>query len=149
MEMPKIIEDYLFAPCGMNCLVCYVHLKNKKPCNGCLGSEDNKPERCKICNIKNCAHERGYSYCYECVEFPCKNIKNLEKSYKTRYATSLIENSISVKMNGINKFQKTEKTRWICKKCNGVLSLHDGICSECGEKGENYFKILKNKEKET
>ena len=131
MKMPPVIPGHLFAPCGMNCMVCYVHLKVKKPCNGCLGDDLHKPERCKTCQIKNCAHQKGHAYCFECADFPCKSIKNLEKSYNQRYNVSLVENSIQVKMKGVAVFQVQELAKWTCKKCSGVISLHDQQCSEC------------------
>ena len=134
MKMPNNIDNKLFAPCGMNCLVCYVHLKDKKPCPGCLNNDNNKPERCKVCKIKNCAQEKGLTYCYECSDFPCKQIKNLEKSYTKRYNTSLIENSIKVHNDGIGLFMICEQEKWICKHCSGVISLHDAECSNCKTK---------------
>lgn len=134
MIMPADIGNNMFAPCGMNCMVCYVHLKNKKPCSGCLGDDSDKPDRCKICEIKICAGEKGIIYCYECSGFPCKRIKNLDKSYIKRYQASLIENSNTVKNKGIEFFFKIEKTKWKCLSCNGVISLHDKACSECGKK---------------
>jgi hypothetical protein len=131
MKMPEKIEEYLFSPCGINCMVCYVHLKNKKACCGCLGPDENKPDRCKKCKIKSCAIGKGLSYCFECKEFPCKSISNLEKSYNKRYKASLLENSKTVKKLGIIGFQNGERKKWLCKECNGVISIHDGICSEC------------------
>ncbi|RPH31840.1 MAG: DUF3795 domain-containing protein [Bacteroidales bacterium] len=131
MKMPSEIPESFFAPCGMNCMVCYVHLKEKKPCSGCLGDDQFKPDRCKACSIKNCAKEKGFTYCYECSDFPCKRINNLEKSYKKRYNTSLIENSKMVKERGIMAFQVEEQKKWKCSKCSGVISLHDKICSNC------------------
>lgn len=132
--MPERIDTKLFAPCGMNCLVCYVHLKKKKPCVGCLNSDENKPERCRNCKIKDCVQKQGLAYCYECLEFPCKQIKNLEKSYLKRYTTSLIDNSKKVQTDGILLFMASEREKWICKKCSGVISLHDGECSVCNAK---------------
>jgi hypothetical protein len=134
MIMPDFIEDYLFAPCGMNCLACYVHLKTKKPCDGCLGNDKNKPERCRTCEIKNCCIEKGIQYCFECNEYPCKRIKNLEKSYNKRYGASLIENSRMVKEKRIAYFQQTEAQKWTCQDCGGIISIHDKICSECHKK---------------
>jgi hypothetical protein len=128
--MPKSIDSFLFAPCGMNCMVCYVHLKNKKSCNGCPSNDIDKPERCRKCNIKNCAKSKELNYCYECTEFPCKTIKNLEKSYKMRYKTSLIDNSEFVRESGIITFMNNEKEKWTCT-CKGVISLHDRYCTEC------------------
>ena len=145
MKMPDVIAERFFAPCGMNCMVCYVHLKEKKPCDGCLGNDLNKPERCKNCAIKNCAGSKNLVYCYECSEYPCKSIKNLEKSYTQRYNASLIKNGSIVKEQGLIAFQASERIKWSCKKCGGVVSLHDGVCSDCGEKHESYSGILKNK----
>lgn len=133
MIMPEKIDSFLFAPCGMNCMVCYVHLKNKKPCKGCLGEDTDKPDRCKNCAIKNCTISKGLEYCYECSDFPCKSIKNLEKSYKTRYQTSLLANSEFVKRNGLIPFMENEREKWLCT-CNGVISLHDRFCTECKKK---------------
>ena len=148
MLMPMKIPEVLFAPCSMNCMVCYVHLKKKKPCNGCFGIDINKPERCKACTIKACVQSKGLNYCFECCDFPCKAIKNMEKSYKKRYGSSLLENAQYVKNHGMIEFQSKERRKWICTICHGVVSLHDGVCSECGEKSEQYSKILKNQQKE-
>jgi hypothetical protein len=133
MKMPKLIPAYLLAPCGMNCMVCYVHLKDKKPCDGCLGDDARKPERCRSCAIKDCARGKGLAYCHECCDFPCKRIKSLDKSYRERYAASLVENGATLRAGGIEAFQESERRRWSCGACGGVISLHDGKCSECGE----------------
>lgn len=131
MEMPNQIDALFFAPCGVNCFVCYVHLKEKRPCNGCLGSDLNKPRRCIDCKIKKCVHSRKINYCFECTDYPCKIIKNLEKSYIARYNVSLIENCKTVKSLGVDRFQEQEKLKWGCTDCGGVISQHDGFCSEC------------------
>ena len=134
MKMPDHINSELLAPCGMNCLVCYVHLKDKKPCSGCRAIDDNKTERCKSCKIKKCAIEKSIRYCFECIDFPCMQIKNLDKSYIKRYNTSLIENSQKVQTDGIYLFMKSEHEKWICRNCSGVISLHDSECSNCKTK---------------
>lgn len=147
MKMPETIPEYLFAPCGINCMVCYMHLKRKKACIGCLGNDVDKPERCKMCAIKKCATEMGCKYCFQCNTFPCIKIKNLEKSYITRYGVSILGNSNYVGAHGIVEFQNTEILKWKCKKCCGVMSLHDGVCSECGEKHENYYRLVENRKR--
>lgn len=38
MKMPENVEAIMFAPCGMNCLVCYKHCYHKKPCDGCVSN---------------------------------------------------------------------------------------------------------------
>lgn len=39
MKMPEeSIRPDMFAPCGMNCMVCYRHCYHKKPCAGLPGT---------------------------------------------------------------------------------------------------------------
>ena len=134
MKMPERIEPDMFAPCGMNCLVCYKHCYHKKPCDGCLKSDDGKPEHCRKCEIKDCVSAREITYCFECSEYPCKRIKRMEKSYNTRYRSSLMENSELVRQYGLEKFMEKQKERYACSKCGGIISIHDRECSECQEK---------------
>lgn len=42
MKMPEKIDISMFAPCGMNCKVCYKHCYHKNPCAGCLNSDKGK-----------------------------------------------------------------------------------------------------------
>ncbi|MEF9878861.1 MAG: hypothetical protein RR975_05480, partial [Clostridia bacterium] len=74
------------------------------------------------------------TYCYECGAFPCKLIKNLEKSYNQRYGASLIENSLFVKEHELTSFMKQQLERYTCPNCGGAVSLHDAECSECQTK---------------
>ncbi|MBN1536513.1 MAG: DUF3795 domain-containing protein [Anaerolineales bacterium] len=132
MKMPDEIPPILLAPCGMNCFVCYKHLKNTKPCLGCWGEEATKPEHCRKCKIKDCAIGQGFSFCLECPSFPCAIIKRLDKSYRQRYQANLIDNAFRVKTLGAEQFLVEERTKWTCADCGGVISLHDRVCSECG-----------------
>ena len=131
MKMPERISPSMFAPCGMNCQVCYKHCDHKKPCAGCLNQDQGKPTHCRACKMKDCVQARGCSYCFECPEYPCRQIRNLEKSYHTRYAASLTENSRIVKEQGLEAFLEQQKERYECPECGGVISLHDRECSEC------------------
>lgn len=132
--MPKEnIDKAMFAPCGMNCMICYKHCCHKKPCTGCLHSDIGKPEHCRKCKIKDCMKEKGLSYCFECVDYPCQPIKNLEKSYSRRYQVSLMENSELVRQHGLDTFMERQKEKYTCLKCGGIISIHDRECSECRE----------------
>lgn len=132
MQMPDPIDPVMLAPCGMNCMVCYVHLKDNKPCSGCLGDDGYKPKRCLTCAIMTCAQERGFVHCFSCDEHPCKRIKNLERSYRKRYRVSLVGNSQYAQEHGLDAFMVRERGRWCCADCGGVISLHDAECSGCG-----------------
>ncbi len=132
MKMPTEISESMLAPCGINCSVCYVFLKTKKPCMGCHGVDEHKPKHCRTCKIKACVNEHGVDFCFDCPEFPCTIIKRLDKSYRLRYSISLIENANLIKSVSAKKFLRMEKLKWSCTHCAGVVSLHDQICSECG-----------------
>ena len=134
MKMPETIETAMFAPCGMNCMVCYKHCYHKKPCAGCLQSDTGKPEHCKKCRIKACVKDKELTYCFACADYPCKQIRSLEKSYNTRYATSLMQNSQAVKEAGLAEFMKQQHEAYTCPVCGGVISIHDAECSECQTK---------------
>lgn len=137
MKMPKTnIDPVYFAPCGMNCLVCYKHCYHKKPCDGCLKSDYGKPEHCRKCKIKDCVKTKNIMYCFECTEYPCIRVKNLEKSYNKRYQTSLMKNSELVKEKGLDEFMHLQKLKYTCKHCGGIISLHDRECGECQTKME-------------
>ncbi len=132
--MPNKIDSKMIAVCGMNCLVCYKHLLSKKyakKCNGCKYDDETLPEHCRNCKIKDCVKNKKLNYYFECESYPCQWIKNLDKSYKLRYKTSLIENEFFIKANGIEAFLKKERQKWSCSNCDGALSLHDRFCSEC------------------
>lgn len=132
MKMPmEGISSEMFAPCGMNCMVCYKHCCYKKPCVGCIPGDEGKPKHCRKRKIKECVIERELFYCYECPEYLCKKLKSLEKSYNTRYHASLMENSRMVQAQGMKLFMLKQKEKFICRKCGGIISIHDAECSEC------------------
>jgi hypothetical protein len=126
----------MLAPCGMNCAVCYAHLRKKKTCPGCRGQEDNQPAYCRRCNIRNCAIGREIDFCFECSTFPCVAIKRMDKRYRLRYQVSLIENGLRNKAMGTKRFLLEENQKWTCTRCSGLISLHDRVCSECGKEME-------------
>lgn len=134
MKMPKKISPNMFAPCGMNCMVCYKHCNTKKikqTCPGCLNASNNSPSHCNKCKIKKCVNNKGIKYCYECIDFPCKLINSLDSSYNKRYNESLIDNSLIVKESGLATLMSLHTSKYQCKKCGGILSLHDKTCTEC------------------
>ena len=132
MKMPEKIDERLFAPCGMNCMACCRHCVSKRPCPGCFGGDGGKPEHCRKCGIRDCARERGLAYCFACPDYPCKPVKNLDRSYRKRYQASLMENGAAVKARGLEAFLAAQREEFTCPACGGAVSLHDAACSECG-----------------
>ena len=126
----------ILAPCGMNCAVCYAHLRKKKTCPGCRGEENNQPAYCRRCRIRDCAFRRGINFCFECTSFPCNIIKQIDKRYRQRYYVSLIENGLRIRTVGIEQFLLEEKEKWACTQCGGLISMHERVCSACGREIE-------------
>lgn len=54
--------------------------------------------------IKDCVLLKEITYYYQCGDFPCRLIRNLERSYNSRYKESPVENSEIVKGNGVFYF---------------------------------------------
>ncbi len=125
----------MIAPCGMNCAICMAYLRNKNKCNGCRAINTWNPKTRVECKIKNCQslNSHGFEYCYQCDQYPCTLIKNIDNRYRTRYNMSMTENLNAIKENGIEEFIKAENEKWKCKSCSGLINVHKGICSTCGK----------------
>jgi hypothetical protein len=134
--MESLNKFSLVAPCGMNCGVCVAYLREKNKCPGCRGADANKPITCVRCKIKNCTIFRKgrTTFCFECGNFPCDNLKHLDTRYRTNYDMSMIENLEHIKNFGMRKFLKNENVRWTCSRCEGTICVHKGYCIDCGKK---------------
>ncbi len=126
-------SEKMVAACGMNCTYCYAHHKKKKPCQGCRLSDEGKPEHCRKCKIKDCTSEKQIHFCSECLEYPCILIKRLDKSYRSRYNESLVNNMKVIGKKGMEYYLAFEMERLKCPECNGILNLHHKKCSDCGK----------------
>ena len=135
MNSTLSMKSSLIAPCGMNCGICMAYLREKKKCPGCRVFDKNEPVSIAKCKIKNCAtfKRSKLKFCFECEEFPCDNLKHLDKRYRTKYNMSMIENLENIKKFGIREFVKNEKIRWACSQCGGTICVHRGYCYNCGK----------------
>ncbi len=136
--MESLNKYSLIAPCGMNCGICMAYLREKNKCPGCRGANADKPITRVRCKIKNCNIFRSdrAKFCFQCENFPCNNLKHLDKRYRTKYNMSMIENLYNIKNFGIRKFLENEKVRWTCSRCGGTICVHKGYCNGCGKKKE-------------
>lgn len=110
----------------MNCAVCMAFLQNW--CVGCW-SPDRKCH--KNCSIRSCPDMKG-KYCFTCPTFPCRRVRQLDARYRKKYGMSMLENLEMIKREGIRKFIRSEKERWVCTKCGGTINVHRYCCSKCG-----------------
>ena len=134
MRMPEGEADSrFFAPCGMNCLVCYRHCRHPKPCPGCRAEDGAKPAHCRSCAIPICAGEKGAESCHACAAFPCGRIRSLDKRYRLRHGISLIGNSQVVRAQGLAAFMEQQKVAFTCPECGGecdaaeLIALYEDV----------------------
>ena len=128
----------LIAPCGMNCAVCsgYLAFKNdvkskgvRMPyCKGCRPRDKTCAFLKKRCDL---LLNGKVEFCYECKDFPCEQLKHLDKRYQTLFRMSLISNLESIKKNGLLKFLETQERQWRCPTCGEVICCHNGLCFNC------------------
>ena len=131
-------SEKMVATCGMNCTYCQSHLRKKKPCIGCRFHDEGEPVHCKKCKIRDCASEKEVYFCSECADYPCILIKRLDKSYRTRYNESLINNLNVIDGKGMKYYLEFEQERLKCPECHGVLSFHHKECFECKKISDVY-----------
>ena len=131
----KIIKE-LIAPCGMNCALCLAYQRDKNRCLGCNSNSNAKrsiTNHLKTCIIRNCPKLTN-SFCYDCQDFPCQRLKNLDKRYKTKYGMSMLDNLNYIKEKGLEDFIKNEQTKWACQSCDSLVCVHRSICLNCQTK---------------
>jgi hypothetical protein len=131
-----VMNIELIAPCGMNCGICLAYLRKDRKCPGCRGNDVGKNKSCVRCIIKNCEKIKTSKsgFCYECTEYPCQRLKQLDKRYRTKYSMSMIENLGNIKTIGLVAFVRQEEERWRCSKCGGTICVHRSYCYNCGLK---------------
>src|SRR3989304_284226 len=135
------MDEELIAPCGMNCNICSAYLAYKYKvkdkglklayCTGCRPRNKQcafLKKKCKSGLLLN----GQVDYCYECPDFPCERLHNLDQRYVINYGESFIENLQCIKERGINQFLLREEEKWRCPECGDVISCHNGICYDCG-----------------
>lgn len=128
-------SEALIAPCGMNCGICSAFLRAKNKCPGCRLFTGDKPVSRARCIIRNCEFIKGDNpgFCFNCDDYPCKRLKNLDKRYRNKYKMSEIENLEYIKDKGIAKLIEKERIKWTCSHCGGTINVHKQVCSECGK----------------
>ena len=108
------------APCGMNCELCHSFQNKKKNCPGCRRRSTN-------CVITRC--DKRKLYCFECSQYPCRRLRQLDERYRTHYNMSMIENLEFIKEYGENAFLQQQQEKFQCP----LRGLHILQATEEGE----------------
>jgi hypothetical protein len=149
-----MVDDQLLSPCGLYCGVCAVYYatrdNNEKlkerlvgvyqgrlpgsenlsvqdiHCEGCLSE---KPFGfCKRCIVRDCVHNRGYTGCHECNEFPCRFIEE----FPMPVGKKVIMRAIPQRREwGTQEWVEAEEARYICPECGHMLFRGVKRCNKC------------------
>ena len=138
MSLKKIQDINLAAPCGFYCGTCRHYLAQSKG----LLKEKHLKHGCKGCRTqnKNCSwikkdcaliRKNKIDFCFECVDFPCVNLKKLDLRHVQDDNVSLIDNLKQIKNKGLKIWLKEQEEKWKCPKCGGNLCVIDKECYDC------------------
>lgn len=134
-----MIKANMIAPCGLDCALCTGHLRGDRPCMGCNGPDDCKPDFCRTgCAIVHCETRKTLAdgFCDSCEKFPCVDVMEKETRYSNAYpmVETPIGNLALIRQHGMERFLEQEQQRWSCPDCGAIICVHDGACSGCGAK---------------
>jgi hypothetical protein len=147
MKSNPITED-LIAPCGMNCAICsryrsYVNKLKRSQCVGCRP----RNRRCTYlfgkCTGINKNSKSNAAFCFECSQYPCRQINRIDERYKKNYGMSMKENLELIRKLGIGGFIKEQYRKYRCPKCGGLISVHNRKCFKCDTITKLMEKIIK------
>ncbi len=134
-QPPDLSAEELIAPCGLNCAVCWAHLRTRNSCPGCRADDARKPKTRFRCKIKNCqaglGNRNALPSCAGCAALPCEPLSHLDQRYRARYCTSPIANLQAIGTRGMRRFLHEEAARWTCSNCGARLCMHKPNCLVC------------------
>lgn len=118
--------------CGLFCGVCPMYPKH---CHGCLS--DKLAPHCQLCpnGFRECAKDRGLTWCYECGEFPCQRLEAfLDSHYENgiSHHASAIANLKRMKEVGVSAWVAEEKAKATCPQCGTIKhwNVRECACSK-------------------
>jgi len=145
-----VVNPDWLAPCGLYCGVCGIMyatrdgnakfaerlatVYNLPPeeihCAGCLAEGDAVFAYCRVCPIKSCTIERGYSGCHQCDDWPCDKVDDFPMPVGKEVMMRAIPHWREV---GTEQWVADEEERYACPSCGARLFRGAKRCRACGE----------------
>ena len=151
--MAKLNKDLkpdrtLSAVCGLYCPSCTLYIGTVEDparlnglaaatgrpledllCKGCRS--DNLSFFCReFCKMKPCAAAKGLSFCSECEEYPCENLRAFQAAMPHR--AELWDSLAQIKNEGADSWFCAQTERFACPACGTINSAYDLTCRSCG-----------------
>ena len=132
------ISEELIAPCGMNCAICskylsYINDLNRSQCGGCRTGKDSCSYLFDKCTGINNSSKRDAVFCFECDQYPCKQIDRMDDRYRKNYRMSVKDNLENIRKMGTAEFANEQYRKYRCSTCGGLISIHNRKCFKCDE----------------
>ena len=130
------ISEELIAPCGMNCAICsrylsYVNNLKRSQCIGCRPRNETCEYLLGKCTGTNHTSTGNAPFCFECSQYPCKQIDRMDDRYRNNYEMSVKQNLEYINKMGIEAFIEEQYQKHRCSKCGGLISIHNRKCFKC------------------
>ena len=95
-------------------------------CGGCLS--DDRFMHCRQCEIRDCVHQKGYTGCHECAEFPCRHIDD----FSMVVGKKVILRAVPYRReHGTEKWIEDEEARYHCPQCGNKVFRGAARCNQC------------------
>ena len=132
----KKIAKKLIAPCGMNCSICskylsYLNNLKRSQCSGCKPSSKRCDYLFAKCRGINHGQNKKSLFCFECSQYPCKQIDRMDARYRKSYRMSIKDNLDEIQKRGIDEVVESQYRKYCCADCGGVVSIHNRKCFRC------------------
>lgn len=141
-----MVHEELAAPCGLYCGVCGIYIATRDDndkfkerlskfynvpaeqidCLGCL-SQRVFPY-CQVCPIKSCAQDKKIEGCFQCSDFPCKNIYEFPFPAGKKVILRAVPQWREM---GTAKWIESEEKRYACPSCGSALFRGAKKCRKC------------------
>ncbi|MBI9107691.1 MAG: DUF3795 domain-containing protein [Spirochaetales bacterium] len=148
------------AVCGLFCPSCSLYIATKEEparlelliqnfgrpkeelqCEGCRS--DKLSFYCRTCVMKKCTAERGFEFCSECGDYPCKDIKAFQEEMPHR--AELWNSLEQIKAEGWKNWFAYMTAMTSCHKCGTINSAYEPVCRSCGgQPSSNYAEKHKD-----
>lgn len=105
----------------------------------CLGCKSGKTAPfCTTCQIKQCAKDKGFEFCFECDDLPCSLLTTFMEDERYPYHLGVMANLEAIRSDGVQVWLKSQESRWRCPGCGAKFSWQDETCSACGKAVSSY-----------
>jgi hypothetical protein len=103
-------------------------------CDGCLS--DRVALECRDCKhgFRDCAAERGVTWCFECAEFPCSRLEEFKEIHVVNgisHHRFVVEELRFMKDNGVGPWVDRKTRASLCPECGRGVYWHSLACPSC------------------